>query len=154
MSRFAVAVLVVLLLGFGPWACERESSPPSSEKEQPAPATSAATPVPAATTASAAAEEDEDALVLFAEGEPEEGKAPLTVRFTVESLLEGEMKEPKYTWDFGDGSPPSNEAGPTHTYTKPGVYTVTVRVIDAEGEKGWDEIEVEVAGADNPESGR
>ncbi|HNS12414.1 MAG TPA: PKD domain-containing protein [Bacteroidia bacterium] len=31
---------------------------------------------------------------------------------------------PVFTWDFGDGSPPSNLRNPIHTYTNPGVYTV------------------------------
>lgn len=30
------------------------------------------------------------------------------------------------TWDFGDGSPPSNAYSPCHTYSTPGVYTVTL----------------------------
>jgi hypothetical protein len=31
-----------------------------------------------------------------------------------------------YTWNFGDGSPSSNATSPQHTYTAPGVYTVTL----------------------------
>lgn len=30
------------------------------------------------------------------------------------------------TWNFGDGSPTSNLANPTHTYTTPGTYTVSI----------------------------
>lgn len=30
------------------------------------------------------------------------------------------------TWDFGDGSPPSTAYSPCHTYTAPGIYTVTL----------------------------
>lgn len=32
-----------------------------------------------------------------------------------------------WIWDFGDGSPLSNEENPTHVYPKPGVYNVTLR---------------------------
>lgn len=39
-----------------------------------------------------------------------------------------------YTWDFGDGSPVSHLANPTHSYSTPGDYTVVLTsVID-----GWD----------------
>ncbi len=39
----------------------------------------------------------------------------------------------RYTWDFGDGTPPVNGAGltqPEHTYEDNGAYTVTLRVDD------------------------
>ena len=32
----------------------------------------------------------------------------------------------EYIWDFGDGSPVSNETDPSHTYNTPGTYTVTL----------------------------
>ncbi|MGC1206228.1 MAG: PKD domain-containing protein [Flavobacteriaceae bacterium] len=31
-----------------------------------------------------------------------------------------------YTWDFGDGSPPSRAVSPNHVYTTPGNYTITL----------------------------
>jgi gliding motility-associated-like protein len=31
-----------------------------------------------------------------------------------------------YTWDFGDGSPTSSAVNPSHVYTTPGTYTVTL----------------------------
>ena len=89
-------------------------------------------------------EDDEDALVLLAEGEPEEGTAPLSVKLVVESLVDDEMDHPKYDWEFGDGTPNSNEASPTHVYEKPGSYTVTIRIVDAKGMRGWDEVDIEV----------
>ncbi len=36
-----------------------------------------------------------------------------------------------YTWDFGDGSPTSSEASPTHAYTGSGPFTVTLTVTNA-----------------------
>ncbi|HET6404723.1 MAG TPA: PKD domain-containing protein [Candidatus Thermoplasmatota archaeon] len=39
-----------------------------------------------------------------------------------------------FAWDFGDGST-SHEARATHAYARPGVYTVSVRVTDAVGQR-------------------
>jgi len=36
-----------------------------------------------------------------------------------------------FIWDFGDGSPLSTDANPTHTYLTPGEYTVTLIAIDS-----------------------
>lgn len=33
-----------------------------------------------------------------------------------------------YSWDFGDGSAPSNEQNPTHVYVNPGQYPVTLQI--------------------------
>lgn len=44
-----------------------------------------------------------------------------------------------YRWDFGDGSAPtaySTGTAASHTYTAPGVYTVTLTVRDANGQVG------------------
>ncbi|WP_341843025.1 PKD domain-containing protein [Chitinophaga caseinilytica] len=41
-----------------------------------------------------------------------------------------------YEWDFGDGSPKSSEATPTHTYNKAGNYVVKMNYTTANGCKG------------------
>ena len=89
--------------------------------------------MPTAAPTEAAAGEDpyEDSLVLLAEGEPDTGPAPLTVQFAVESLVVDAISGARYTWDFGDGSPKSNDASPTHTYEKAGEYTATIGIVDA-----------------------
>ncbi|MEM7037793.1 MAG: PKD domain-containing protein, partial [Bacteroidota bacterium] len=38
-----------------------------------------------------------------------------------------------WTWDFGDGSPTSTAANPTHTYAAPGTYTVCLFVTNSCG---------------------
>lgn len=38
-----------------------------------------------------------------------------------------------YAWNFGDGSPPSAQAMPDHTYTNPGTYPVTLTASNAAG---------------------
>jgi len=65
-------------------------------------------------------------------GYPTSGPAPLTVKFTDLSTGSPTM----WIWDFGDGPIPMdascegaecpNIANPTHTYTQPGTYTVTL----------------------------
>ncbi|MBP7184997.1 MAG: PKD domain-containing protein, partial [Saprospiraceae bacterium] len=52
--------------------------------------------------------------------------AGLTFQFVNES--EANTDTPTYNWDFGDGSF-STEAFPTHTYSTPGIYTVSLVVI-------------------------
>lgn len=82
-------------------------------------------------------------LILTPEADPEDGPAPLTVKFSVGT--DEEVASPKYTWDFGDGSPQSTEATPTHTFARPGMYTVVVTVRDASSEKfGRDDLLVDV----------
>jgi PKD repeat protein len=38
-----------------------------------------------------------------------------------------------YTWDFGDGSPPSNMQNPTHLYLTYGTFTVRLTVVNSNG---------------------
>lgn len=50
-----------------------------------------------------------------------EGCAEFTINF-----LETSSNTIQYVWNFGDGSPVSNNSNPTHTYTQPGQYMVTL----------------------------
>jgi hypothetical protein len=133
--------MLLLLCGSFAAGCTRDE--PAEEKQQaPVSVATTAAPTPAATEEAAQVDPYEDSLVLLAEGEPDSGAAPLVVQFEVESLVVDEISAPRYTWDFGDGSPKSNEASPKHTYEKPGEYTATVGVVDASGEHGWDEVDI------------
>jgi PKD repeat protein len=58
------------------------------------------------------------------------GLSPLRVNFS--ALDNGEIAE--WFWDFGDGSS-SNDMNPTHTYTEPGSYTVTLMRTDSQGSR-------------------
>ncbi len=58
---------------------------------------------------------------------------------------------PTYLWDFGDGNT-STEASPTHTYSTPGDYTVSLTVNDGQGQEE-SEIKtdfIEVIASDEP----
>lgn len=63
-------------------------------------------------------------------GEPRTGTAPLDVQFTDEST--GTFDIVSWAWDFGDGTT-SEEQNPTHTYTDPGSYDVSLTVTDEIG---------------------
>ncbi|SCG68947.1 ThuA domain-containing protein [Micromonospora inositola] len=56
-----------------------------------------------------------------------------------------------WEWNFGDGSAPSHEANPTHTYADYGTYQATLKVTYADGEVATAKIEV-VAGCAAPDA--
>ncbi len=60
-------------------------------------------------------------IVSSGTGPDDTGCAPFTVQFVNTSVSAAD-----YIWDFGDGSPVSYVPSPVHTYTAPGVYTVTL----------------------------
>jgi len=60
------------------------------------------------------------------------GCAPFTTIFTDKSTAEGSLQN--FSWDFGDGEVLQNGSStPSHTYTKPGVYSVILTVTDSYG---------------------
>src|SRR6185295_2513008 len=115
-----------------------------TETKQPATTTTvAAAPKAAEGTPPAAGADNETApLLAWADGNPEEGPAPLTVEFKAD--VEGGTAPLKYSWQFGDGTPESNEPNPKHTYTKPGKYRADLNVTDSADDADSDYIEVEV----------
>ncbi|MFI6105258.1 ThuA domain-containing protein [Streptomyces sp. NPDC051310] len=64
------------------------------------------------------------------------GKAPLRVAFSSAGTTDADGDTLTYTWDFGDGTPPSTAAHPTHTYRRNGTYTATVTAKDPTGRTG------------------
>ncbi|MFH0967584.1 MAG: PKD domain-containing protein [Methanobacteriota archaeon] len=60
---------------------------------------------------------------------PTTGQAPLTVKFTDLTIGGPTM----WAWDFGDGTT-DMVGSPTHTYTKDGTYTVTLRASNQYGD--------------------
>jgi len=59
---------------------------------------------------------------------PTSGNAPLNVNFTDEST--GTITS--WNWNFGDGAT-STDQNPSHTYAKPGIFTVSLTVIGPGG---------------------
>ncbi|MDA0182098.1 ThuA domain-containing protein [Solirubrobacter phytolaccae] len=64
------------------------------------------------------------------------GSVPLTVNFSSAGSGDSDPGDSiRYEWNFGDGSPISEEANPTHTFTTAGAYTVVLTVIDSSGKR-------------------
>jgi PKD repeat protein len=61
---------------------------------------------------------------------PRTGTAPLAVQFTDASANDPDS----WSWHFGDHSEPSSDQNPSHTYTRPGRYTVTLHVSNERGD--------------------
>ncbi len=119
-------------------ACTKSDAPPTK------PAATAAAPTAAAPVAAAPAAPAADApaeeLYVDLEGDPDEGAPPLTVKWT--STVEDGTPPYTYKWDFGDGSPASSEANPTHVYQKEGEFTATLSVSDSKGLTGSEEYDI------------
>ena len=65
-----------------------------------------------------------------------DGPSPLTVNFSSAGSLDEDPGESiRYEWNFGDGSPISDEPNPTHTYTQRGRFTAVLTVIDSSGKR-------------------
>jgi len=74
-------------------------------------------------------EDPMEAIVDF-DFKPTSGCVPLTVEFVNRSIG---AEEGTYIWEFGDGQGVSTEPNPTHTYYKPGIYTVRLRAQNISG---------------------
>jgi PKD repeat protein len=60
---------------------------------------------------------------------PSSGTAPLNVAFA--STVGGGTPAYSYLWNYGDGSPTSGAANPSHTYNASGTFMVTLTVTDS-----------------------
>jgi cytochrome c len=77
------------------------------------------------------------APIAKASATPNNGTAPLTVRFSSEGSHDPDGEPLAYAWDFdGNGTVDSTEANPTHVYTQTGNYTARLTVSDVGGKTG------------------
>ena len=74
--------------------------------------------------------------VAVAKSDKDSGPAPLEVSFSSEGSDDPDGDDLTYEWDFGDGTPVSNEPNPTHSFTAAGQYTVRLLVTDTTGKSG------------------
>ena len=68
--------------------------------------------------------------VVFINGLPQKGCAPLSHKFT--STVNSLETISNFHWDFGDGTS-SDSTNPTHIYTTPGSYNITLTYTTADG---------------------
>jgi len=87
-------------------------------------------------------EENEGDCIVVADADPDYGPPPLAVTFSAEA--ECNAGQPTFKWNFGDGSAPSTEPNPTHTYSRPGDYTASVSITGPGGSTASDEVDITV----------
>lgn len=68
------------------------------------------------------------------------GKVGYGVDFTCN--VSGQIAQ--YAWEFGDNTPPSTEANPTHVYEQPGDFPVKLTATYADGTIRTAELEIKV----------
>jgi PKD repeat protein len=71
--------------------------------------------------------------VADASATPTSGQAPLPVQFSAAGSSDPDGDGLTYDWDFGDGTPHSSQANPSHTYGQNGTYTARLTVSDGRG---------------------
>jgi PKD repeat protein len=83
-----------------------------------------------------------ETLIVWSEAKPTSGAAPLQVAFTADPPPG--VSDAVYTWQFGDGAAAATGQSVSHTFAKPGVYKVLLKVSNASGALGEDELRVKV----------
>jgi hypothetical protein len=74
------------------------------------------------------------------DAKPGFGRVPFTVKCTAETKnAKGKVT---YGWTFGDGTDPSADPAPTHTFVKPGLFNIHVTAKDESGEEDWANVSV------------
>lgn len=82
-----------------------------------------------------------ETIIVWSEAKPTNGAAPLAVAFAADPP--DSVTDPVYSWQFGDGATASGQSV-SHTFDKPGVYKVLLKVTNASGALGQDELRIKV----------
>lgn len=85
------------------------------------------------------------APVALASANPLAGVTPLTVNFDASASYDPEGRPLSYYWSLGDGSDGSYEQSFTHTYTFPGIFSVSLEVTDELGATAFTVLHLDVA---------
>lgn len=80
-----------------------------------------------------------------ASANPTSGIAPLTVNFSSAGSSDPDGSIASYSWNFGDGSAPSNSASPAHIYQTAGSYVAVLTVTDNRGSTGTAQVAITVS---------
>ena len=83
-----------------------------------------------------------ETLMVWSEATPTKGAAPLKVAFTADPP--SGVADPVYTWQFGDGGAPASGQSVSHVFEKPGIYKVILKVTNAAGALGEEELRIKV----------
>jgi PKD repeat protein len=76
---------------------------------------------------------------------PYSGDAGSPVSFSSAGSMDPDGIIVSYSWDFGDGTPPSGRPNTRHVYSTDGSYTAMLTVTDNEGATGTDTATVTIA---------
>jgi hypothetical protein len=82
-----------------------------------------------------------ETVIIWADAKPTNGTAPLTVAFSADPP-DG-VSDPVYAWQFSDGGTGTGQSV-SHTFDKPGIYRVLLKVSNASGALGEDELRIKV----------
>jgi PKD repeat protein len=83
-----------------------------------------------------------ESFIVWSEANPTKGVAPLKVAFTADPP--SGVPDPVYSWQFGDGGAPANGQSVSHVFDKPGIYKVILKVTNAAGALGEEELRIKV----------
>ncbi|ATB35812.1 hypothetical protein CYFUS_001226 [Cystobacter fuscus] len=71
--------------------------------------------------------------IAVASATPTNGSVPLSVQFSSAGSSDADGDSLRPTWDFGDGTPTTDEPHPLHTYAEKGTYSARLTVEDGRG---------------------
>jgi PKD repeat protein len=87
--------------------------------------------------------------VANASGTPTSGTSPLTVNFSSAGSSDPDNDPLTFSWVFGDGTPNSTAANPSHVYAGAGNYTAVLTVSDGRGGSTQASVAIAVAAPGN-----